>query len=85
MHVVALECGIDGVAAAAEVDEVEELEMLFQLFLRNVEPLDDLARRDHSVVRLPARCEEVREERLQDRKALRDDRAGGTFARGFHV
>jgi hypothetical protein len=46
MDAFALERGVDGVAAPAEVDEVEELQMLLELILGNVEALDDLPRGD---------------------------------------
>ncbi len=85
VHAVALECGVDRVTAAPEVDEVQQLQVLFQLFLRDVEAFDDLARGDHGVVRFATGGEQVREERLEDGKAFRDDRAGRPFARGFHT
>src|SRR6266508_5374560 len=82
MHLVALECGVDGVAAAAEVDEIEQLKVLLELLLRNVEAFDDLAGRDHSVALFPAGGEEIGEQSLQDGEALRDDRPGRPFAHG---
>src|SRR5437773_5552754 len=80
MHLVALERGVDRVAAAAEVDEVQELQVLLELLLRDVEALDDLVRRDDGVVSLAARGEQIREQRLQDGEALRHHRAGRAFA-----
>ena len=46
VHLVAVQLGVDGVAAAAEVDEVQQREMLLELLLRDREPLDELVRRD---------------------------------------
>src|SRR5262249_30128521 len=80
MDVVALERGVHRVTAATEVDQVEELEVLFELILRDVEPLDDLARRNDRVVSLAARREQVGKYGRQHREALRDHRAGGPFA-----
>src|SRR5262249_7102288 len=59
VDVVAVQRRIDRVTTAAEVDEVEELEVLLELVLRNVEPLDDLARRNEGVVTLAAGREQV--------------------------
>ena len=39
VHLVALQLGVDRVAAAAEVDEVEQREMLLELLGRDREPL----------------------------------------------
>ncbi len=43
VHLVAVQLGVDGVAAAAEVDEVEEREVLLERLGRDREPLDEIA------------------------------------------
>ena len=53
VHLVALELGVDGVAAATEVDEVEEREVLLQLVGRDREAIDQLLRGDHSLALSP--------------------------------
>ena len=70
---VALELGVDRVAAAAEVDEVEQREMLLQLLSRDVEARRQLVRVQLGVAALAAGGEQIGEERLQDGEALRGD------------
>ena len=48
VHLVAVQLGVDRVAAAAEVDQVEQREMLLELLRRNREAVDELVRRDDS-------------------------------------
>ncbi len=76
MHLVAVQLGVDGVAAAAEVDEVEQRQVLLERLGRDREPLDQLLRLDHGVALLAAGGEQVGEQRLEDAEALRGDRAG---------
>src|SRR6266487_3249266 len=59
--------------------------MLLEFFLRDMETLDDLVRRDHGLICFAAGGEEIREEGLQNGEALRDDGAGRTFAGGFDM
>ena len=74
---VAAQLGVDGVAAAAEVDEVEQREMLLDRLLGDLrEPLDEVAGGDDGARLVAARGEEVREQRLEDPEALRVDGAG---------
>ena len=75
VHLVAVQLGVDGVAAAAEVDEVEQRQVLLERLGRDREALDQLARRDHGLALLAARGEQVGEQRLEDAEALRRDRA----------
>ena len=42
VHLVAAQLGVDGVAAAAEVDEVQQREVLLERLVRDLEPLDEL-------------------------------------------
>ena len=49
VHLVAVQLGVDGVAAAAEVHEVQEREMLLERLGRDREALDQLVRRDHGL------------------------------------
>jgi len=44
-----------------------------------VESLDDLVCRDDSVGLLAARSEQIREQRLENGEAFRNDRPGGSF------
>ena len=67
---VAVELGVDGVAAAAEVDEVEQREVLLERLERDVETLDQLLRRELGLRVLAAAVEQVGEQRLQDGEAL---------------
>ena len=46
VHLAVLELGVDGVAAAAEVDEVQELEVLLERLRRDVEALGDVGGRN---------------------------------------
>ena len=78
VHLVAVELGVDRVAAAAEVDEVEQREVLLELLVRDDgKRREQLGRRDHRVLVLAAGGEQVGEQRLEDGEALRHDRAGG--------
>ena len=73
----AAQLGVDGVAAAAEVDEVEQREMLLDRLLGDLrEALDEVAGRDDGARLVAAGGEEVREQRLEDAEALRVDGTG---------
>ena len=51
--------------------------MLFEGLGRDHEPVDELRCRDHRLGLFAARCEEIREERLEQPEPLRRDRARG--------
>src|ERR1051325_10461155 len=70
-HGVAAQLGVDRVAAAAEVDEIQQREVLLELLLRDVEPLDEVGRRDLGVDVVAALVQEVGEQCLQHREPLR--------------
>ena len=55
VHLVAVQLGVDRVAAAAEVDEVEQREVLLERLARDREAVDELLRRDHALALLAAR------------------------------
>src|SRR5947209_11615079 len=80
VDLVALECRVDRVTAAPEVDEIEELEMFLQLVLGDVEALDDLVCGNDRAALLATRREEVREQRLQDGEPFGNDRPGRALA-----
>ncbi len=82
--VVAVQLGVDGVAAAAEVDEVEEREVLLELLVRNLEALDEVGGRDDGLALVAAGGEQVGEERLEEAEALRRHRPGGPLRDGIH-
>ena len=77
VDVVAAQLGVDRVAAAAEVHEVEQREVLLERLGRDHEAVDELRRRNHGLGLLAARCEEIREQRLQQPESLGRHRAGG--------
>src|SRR3954466_1754825 len=79
MYLITFERRVHRVTAAAEVDEVQQLQVLLELLLGNVEAVDDLAGRNDCVMSLATGGEEVSEQRLQNREALRYHRPGGTF------
>ena len=76
VDLVAVELGVDRVAAAAEVDEVQELEVLLDRLGRDVEAHADVRGREHRVRVVTAAVEQVREQGLQEPEALRRDGAG---------
>ena len=53
------------VAAAAEVDEVEQREVLIELVERDAEAVGELVRVERRLASVAARCEQVREQRLE--------------------
>ena len=76
VDLVAAQLGVDGVAAAAEVDEVQQREVLLERLLGDLrEPLDEVARRDGGARLLATGREQVGEERLEHPEPLRVDRA----------
>ena len=76
VHLVAVQLGVDGVAAAAEVDEVEQREVLLELPPRGIEKRSTSSRAGMTALALlAAGGEQVGEQRLQDAEALGRDRA----------
>ena len=73
---VAVELGVDGVAAAAEVDEVEQVDLLDERVVGEPVALLQIGRRDLAARLVAAALEQVGQHRLQHREALGRDRAG---------
>ena len=71
VHLVAVQLGVDRVAAAAEVDEVEQRQVLLELLGGDREAVDELVRGDDRLALLAAGGEQVGEQRLQHAEALR--------------
>src|SRR5205809_1030260 len=79
MYLAVAKLGVDGVAAAAEVDEIQELEVLLERLGRDVESFADLDRGDRRLCFVPAAVEQVRKERLEQAEALRRHGARGSL------
>ena len=67
---------VDRVAATAEVDQVEQVEMLLELGCGEPEALPEVGGRDARRRFVAAARGEKGEQRLEEREALRRDRAG---------
>ena len=65
--------GVDGVAAAAEVDEVEQLQVILELLVGELEARGQLGGVDGGVLVLAAGRQHVGEHGLEHREALRRD------------
>ena len=73
---VLVELGVDGVAAAAEVDEVEQREVVLELLGGDREAVRELGSVEVGVAAVTTGGEQVGEQRLQQPEPLRCDRAG---------
>ncbi len=78
-HLVAVQRGVDRIAAAPEVDEVEELKVVVELVVRDVEAVDELLRGDGRPRLVAAAGEQVCEQRLEDAEALGRERSDRTL------